>query len=149
MAIITKEAEIQEKLSVVYEDLINKKNHIQLELTRSRINYKNACDRHIATGFACECEWMSAENLHRIKFIEYDIYCHLLEIVTDFRDLYGDFPDYQQMCSTLNLIMLQFAKVEEYELAGILKNWVDRINLIITESEKKELKNTRSYLSLL
>ncbi|MBE8723204.1 hypothetical protein [Sphingobacterium pedocola] len=133
MAIISTEAEIQERLSAVYEELINAKDLIRHELIESRLNYDKACDKHIQTGFRCEYEWIDAEISHQENFIKYDIYCHLLEIVNDFRDLYGQFPEYHQMYVTLNLIMLQLAREEKYELAAILKNWVDRINCIIKE----------------
>jgi hypothetical protein len=54
-----------------------------------------------------------------------------VEIINDFQDLYGHFPEYGEMYSTLHQIMLRFAAVEEYELASIMKRWVDRINAII------------------
>lgn len=52
-------------------------------------------------------------------------------IVNDFKDLNGKFPEYSEMHLTLEQIMLKLANQEKYELAAIIKLWVDRINKAI------------------
>jgi hypothetical protein len=111
--------------------LILEKNKIQKELVISRFVYKSICEKHINEGFNHEQEWLKADRVHYVKYLEYDMYCHIVEIINDFQDLYGHFPEYGEMYSTLHQIMLRFAAVEEYELASIMKRWVDRINAII------------------
>lgn len=134
MAIISRNWEIQEELSEVYNSLILEKNKIQKELVISRFVYKSICEKHISDGFNQEQEWLKADRSHYVKYLEYDMYCHIVEIINDFQDLYGHFPEYDEMYTTLHQIMIRFAEEEEYELASIMKHWVDKIRTIIHNS---------------
>lgn len=134
MPIISKEIEIQEGLASVYDSLLDKIDNMKMSLSNSRNTFKNACKRFIENGFNTEDEWIKANELHETKFLEYDIYCHIQEIINDFKDLHGQFPEYYQMYRTLDNIMLQFAHQEEYELAAMIKLWVDRIKAAIRET---------------
>lgn len=137
MAIISRNWEIQEELSAMYNSLILEKNKIQKELVISRFVYKSICEKHINNGFNHEQEWLKADRFHYDKYQEYDMYCHITEIIHDFQDLYGHFPEYDEMYVTLYQIMLRFADEEEYELAAIIKRWVDKIKTIIgSESQQ-------------
>lgn len=131
MAIISKEAEVQEGLAQLYDHLLTTKNKVQKELIKIRVLFENACHEHILNGYQEENSWLTENSNHQMKFIEYDIYCHIIEIIQDFQDLYGQFPEYKDMYLTLQQIMLQFAKEEKYELAAILKLWVDQMKSII------------------
>ncbi len=133
MAIISRNSEIQEELSKMYDLLLSERSKIQKELAFSRIIYKNICEKHITNSFNYEKEWLKADKCHYNKFIEYDMYCHLIEIINDFKDHYGYFPEYHEMYWTLHQVMLQFANEEKYEIAGIVKIWVDRIHVIISK----------------
>jgi len=134
MPIISKELQIQEELARIYELLINRQKLIKEELNTSRLNFNSICDRHMQDGFLCDYDVHHANNSHQVKFVEYDIYCHIIEIINDYMDIHGQFPEYREMFDTLEHIMLQLAGEEKYELAGILKVWVDRIKNAIRES---------------
>lgn len=133
MALISKETELQEELTAVYELLLIKKERVKEELIISRKDFNRACDLHIRNGFKCDKDWISADISHQHKFIEYEMYCHIIEILNDFRDIYGQFPEYLEMYSTLNHIMIQLADEEKYELAAITKLWVDKLDEAIQE----------------
>ncbi|NGM62747.1 hypothetical protein G5B30_12570 [Sphingobacterium sp. SGG-5] len=133
MPIISRNLEIQEELTKMYDLLLSERNKIQKELAFFRKRYKNSCEKHINDNFNHEKEWLCADQGHYNKFIEYDIYCHLIEIVNDFKDPTDYFPEYWEMYRTLNQVMLRFAEKEKYEIAGIIKIWVDRIKCIITK----------------
>ncbi|SRR5690606_2355623 len=133
MPIISRNSEIQEELTKMYDLLLSERNKIQKELVLFRKIYKNSCEKHINDNFNHEKEWLHADQCHYNKFIEYDMYCHLVEIVNDFKDPMGYFPEYHEMYWTLHHVMLRFAEKEKYEIAGIIKIWVDRINCIITK----------------
>lgn len=128
MSIISKEAEIQEELATIFELIIHEKESIKVELTCYRNEFDMACNNFINDGFANEDDWISARKQHQLKFTEYETYCHIIEIVSDFRDIQGKFPDYKEMHFTLQQIMIEFARLEKYELAAITKRWVDKIN---------------------
>lgn len=133
MALISKETELQEELTTVYDLLQIRKEGVKKELVRSRKEFNIACDLHINNCFTYEETWLDANINHHTKFIEYEMYCHLSDILDDFRDIYGHFPEYVEMHQTLKQIMITLAEVEKYELAAITKLWVDKINIIIQE----------------
>ncbi|MFD2969745.1 hypothetical protein [Sphingobacterium bambusae] len=127
MTIISREIEIQEKLSTIFDELIDQKEHIRHQLAQSRQVYKQVCDQHILSGFASESEWLEATQLHQEKFIEYDAHCYLLDILTDYRDIEGYFPEYIDMLANLEAIMLKFAQEERYEVSAIIKQWLNKL----------------------
>lgn len=127
MSLISKEAEIQERLATIFDKLIFQKEEIRKELMLTRTNYQQVCDRHILSGFRAEFEWIQASDNHQSKFIEYDIHCYLIDILTDYRSVEGIFPEYLDMLQNLENIMLKYAAEERYEVAAILKNWLDKL----------------------
>lgn len=133
MTLIFKDAEIQEELSNMYDLLVSKTDIIRQELACYRENFCDACDKFIADGFTSDQDWISANNNHHQKFIEYDTHCHLVDIVNDFKDLYGQFPEYLDMYATLENLMIHLANEEKYEAAAIIKLWVDKIKTAIVE----------------
>lgn len=132
MALIPKETALQEGLTEIFDRLLHKKEGVKKELVHRRNEFNTACDRHINNGFKSEQTWIYANICHQHKFIEYEIYCHLVEILDDFKDIYGQFPEYLEMYQTLKKIMIQFAYEEKYEIAAIVKLWVDKIEDTIT-----------------
>jgi len=133
MALIPKETELQEGLTTIFEDLLLKKEGVKKELIRTRKDFNIACDQHIKSGFQSEQDWVNANASHQNKFIEYEMYCHIIDIITDFKDIHGQFPEYMEMHHTLSQIMIKLAQDEKYELAAIAKLWVDRIESTIQE----------------
>lgn len=131
MAIISKEAEVQEELNSVYELLLNKRSAIQTELKSIRKKFEKQCDLFILNGFKDEKSPIITNKIYHNKFIEFDTHCHIIDIINDFKDVYGYFPEYGEMFSTLYQTMLQFANEENYECAAVVKIWVDRIHNII------------------
>jgi len=131
MPIISKEEEINEKIISIYELLLKKRELLQTELAFLRSIFDQACNTHIANGFMEE-EWIKVKHMYHIKYHEYEIHCHILEIITDFKDLYGRFPEYTQLYLTLNHTMIQLANNEKYETASLFKLWVDKIKIAIS-----------------
>lgn len=131
MAIISKDAEVQEELITIYELLIHKRSSIQDELKSIRKRFEKQCDLFILNGYNDEKSPIITNKIYHKKFIEYDTHCHIIDIINDFKDVYGYFPEYDEMFYTLNQTMLQFAENEHYECAAIVKIWVDQIKQII------------------
>lgn len=127
MALIPKETALQEGLTAIFERILLKKEGVKKELAHRRNEFNTACDRHIKNGFKSEKMWINANICHQHKFIEYEMYCQMIDILDDFKDIYGQFPDYLEMYETLKQIMIQLAVEEKYELAAIVKIWVDKI----------------------
>lgn len=134
MAILSREAEIQTELLNVYEMLISTKDIVYSELISLRKNFSKVCDTNICSGYRHEKEWLHITSSHQEKFLEYDTYCLVVDIVNDFKDLNGQFPDYLDMYETLSQVMLRLANQEQYELAAVLKPWVDRIKTVLIEN---------------
>ena len=133
MALISKETALQEDLIAIFEKILTEKEGLKEELARKRKEFSVACDQHIQNGFKSDRSWLYANICHQHKFIEYEIYCHIIDILNDFKDIYGQFPEYIEMNQTLSQIMIRLAEDEKYELAAIVKLWVDKIeNTILT-----------------
>lgn len=127
MTIISREVEIQDKLSTIFEELINQKESVRHELVQSRQTYKQVCDKHIMSGFSSELEWIEATQHHQKKFLEYDTHCYLIDIISDYRDIEGFFPEYIDMLANLETIMFKFASDERYEVSAIIKLWLNKL----------------------
>ena len=133
MALIPKETELQEGLMAIFDTLLLEKGYVKSELVHMREKFNIACDEHIQNGFKSDQGWINANICHQNKFMEYEMYCHLIDIINDFKDIYGQFPDYLEMYQTLNQLMIQLAEEEKYELAAIIKLWADKIEDAIQE----------------
>ncbi|MCA5005443.1 hypothetical protein [Sphingobacterium bovistauri] len=131
MAIISKDAEVQEELITIYELLLRKRSTIQNELKSIRKQFEKQCDLFILNGYNDEKSPIITNKIYHKKFIEYDTHCHIIDIINDFKDVYGYFPEYCEMYYTLHQTMLQFADNEDYECAAFVKSWVDQISQII------------------
>lgn len=128
MQTVWKNAAIQDRLSSVFDELISKNDRIQKELANSRNTYDRVCDDHINSGFQMENDWKRATDLHRSKFLEYDVHCYLIDMISSYRNVEGDFPSYQEMNSNIEHAMLLFAKEEKYEASAIIKHWLTKLN---------------------
>ena len=124
MPIISKEHQIQEQLAKIYEDIVYRHASIKTDLKDNKITINTFCHKGLQNNFISDKNTFRA---NQIQFIEYDIYSHIIEIINDYMDINGQFPEYRDMYNTLESIMLQLANEEKYELAGILKRWVDEI----------------------
>lgn len=133
MAIISKREEVQEELNSIYEHLLIKRTSIHNELKLIRKKFEKQCDLFILNGYSDEKSPIITNKIYQNKFIEYDTHCHIIDILNDFKDVYGYFPEYDEMYNTLNETMLQFAKEENYECASFVKIWVDKIKATIEE----------------
>lgn len=133
MAIISKETEVQEELLTIYDLLLQKRSSIQKELKKLRLTFEKQCDLVIYNGYIEDKSPILTNKIYHNKFIEYDTHCHIIDIINDFKDIYGYFPEYEEMYNTLQQTMLQFADKENYECAAYIKIWVDRIGCIISE----------------
>src|SRR5690606_41940968 len=64
--------EIQEELSEMYNSLVSEKNKVKNELVISRFIYKTICEKHINNNYNHEQEWLQADRRHHGKYLEYD-----------------------------------------------------------------------------
>ena len=84
MPIISKEDEVQENLASLYQTFLDKKEKIKTELTVYRNDFDKACNTHITNGFCDEDDWLISKNNHHKKFVEYEIYCQVTEVINDY-----------------------------------------------------------------
>ncbi len=127
MNIISKEVEIQHRISTVYDNLITEKESIYEAFLRTEEYHQMVPDDHVLAVFFSEGHWEDVQNGHQQKFVEYDIYCYLVDIVSDYRDIEGYFPEYLDMIANLEQVMLKFAQQENYEVSAIIKRWLQRL----------------------
>lgn len=124
-----KEYTIQDHLNTIYDQLISKNDRLKKELYKSRVYYNNICNSHIESGFQQEAEWMDATRKHQRKFLEYDTYCFLIDMISNYRNIDGTFLAYQEMLLAVEENMLAFAREEKYEVSAILKEWLTKFSI--------------------
>lgn len=134
MPIISQEEAIQEELNAIYELIINKKELVKAELTFLRSNFDRECSQTTIYDISNGTNWLSSNEQIPLKLNEYEFYLHITEIMNDFKDENERFPEYYEMFTTLDQMMLQLAKKEQYEQAAILKPWVDKIKMVILKN---------------
>ena len=61
-------------------------------------------------------EWEEASR-------EYNVHSRLYELMREYRDIYGYFPEYVEMFSQIDGIIDLAGKQDEFEIAKILVNW--------------------------
>lgn len=126
MNIVSKEVEIQDRISTVYENLISEQKSIYEALSQNKGYNRMKTDLHVFATFHSDPEWESIETVGEESFVEHDIYCYLVDIIEDYRDIGGDFPEYLDMIAHLEQVMLKFALQENYEVSAIIKRWLQK-----------------------
>lgn len=126
MTIVSKETEIQDRISTVYDNLITEKESIYEAFLHTREHHLTA-HNEILAGFFPDGEWEDNQNVDQQNFVEYDIYCYLVDIISDYRDIEGGFPEYLDMIANLEQVMLKFARRENYEVSAIIKRWLQKL----------------------
>lgn len=124
-----KEYTIQDHLNTIYDQLIYENDKLKKELYITRVYYNNICNSHITSGFQQETKWMKATQKHQHKFLEYDTYCFLIDLISNYRNIDGTFSAYQDMLLAIEENMLIFAREEQYEVSAILKEWLIKFSI--------------------
>lgn len=132
MSIVSQEEVIQDELIQIHQLLLKKKELVKAELTFLKSDFDRTYNGFINIDVSEE-ELISSKTKHQNKLYEYDFYSHIIDIINDFKDIYGQFPEYREMQETLEQTMRQLANNEKYELAAILKPWVDKITTAISK----------------
>ncbi|WP_300435972.1 hypothetical protein [Christiangramia sp.] len=59
---------------------------------------------------------------------KYNVHLKLYELMREYRDIYGYFPEYVEMFSQIDVIIDLAGKQDEFEIAQILVNWRKRLS---------------------
>ena len=127
MPLISKQREVQIHLSTMYDHLQTRVEKMKKELKTHRTEYEDACHMHIKSGFQLEKLWLKADQNYQNKFREFETHCFLLEILSDYRDVEGNFIHLDEFILTLDSLLQQFVKQEAYETCSVIKKWQDHI----------------------
>ena len=128
MAIISKNMETQEKIISTFEELQHALYKLKNQIVEVELLFNQACNRHIAANF--QKEWLldRISSRHDIITLRHDSLQLVRETVAAFRDFDGYFLDHKQLLQSLELLMLNHAEKEEYEIAAIIKKWHDKFS---------------------
>ena len=126
MAIISKNMETQEKIISTFEELQTAIHDLKNQIVEFELLFNQACNRHIASNF--QKEWLldRISSRHDIISLRHDAMQLVRETVSAFRDFDGYFLDLQQLLQSLELLMLNHADEEEYEIAAVIKKWHEK-----------------------
>lgn len=109
-----------------FENLRQKVNELNSQVNSAGWAQRNALISHVYSNYNNHEELIEKKSRWEELIFERNVHCKLLEYLSDYRDLYGFFPDYRKMISAFDdLIALSITK-EEFEIASILKKWRDQ-----------------------
>ncbi len=126
MAIISRNMETQERIISTFEELQSTIHGLKSQIAEFEILFNQACNRHIASDF--QKEWLldRISARHAIITMRYEGLQLVEESVSAYRDYDGLFLDHKQLLQSLELLMLNHAEEEEYEIAAIIKKWHEK-----------------------
>ena len=126
MAIISKNMETQEKIISTFEELQKAIYDLKNQIVEFELLFNQACNRHIDSNF--QKEWLLDRISCRQDMItlRHDAMLLIRETVSAFRDFDGYFLDPKQLLQSIELLMLNHADEEEYEIAAIIKKWYEK-----------------------
>jgi hypothetical protein len=126
MAIISKNMETQEKIISTFEELQTTIYDLKNQIVEFELLFNQACNRHIDSNF--QKEWLldRISSRHDMITLRHDAMLLIRETVSAFRDFDGYFLDVKQLLQSIELLMLNHAEEEEYEIAAIIKKWHDK-----------------------
>ncbi|MBP3942660.1 hypothetical protein J5U18_03625 [Sphingobacteriaceae bacterium WQ 2009] len=124
MSLISREEEVQERMLKVIDALKKEIELLRVDLVQCCEQFNEVCNQHIESGYAETEKLTLISDKHQQKFNEFEITNKLLEITADYTDLQGHIPEYQDLITQLENMMLSYAKLEEYEVAAVIKKWL-------------------------
>lgn len=126
MAIISRNMETQERIISTFEELQSAIHGLKSQIVEFEMLFNRACNRHIASGFKKEWLLDRISSRHAIVLTRHDSLQLIRETVSAYRDYDGFFLDHQQLLHGIELLMLNHAEEEEYEIAAIIKKWYEK-----------------------
>lgn len=131
MSIVSKDFEIQENLIVIVEDLQNSIHDLKNSIADYGQLYNEARIRNDASEtFNEEIADKIGEKHHSLYYKMKSLH-YLLEVINYYQDGNGLFQDHYDMIDQVQQIMLAHAEKENYEEAGTIKKWYDRLQAAI------------------
>ncbi|MGJ1227907.1 hypothetical protein [Sphingobacterium siyangense] len=126
MAIISKNMETQEKIISTFEELQKAIYDLKHQIVEFELLFNQACNRHIDSNF--QKEWLldRISSRHDMITLRHDGMLLIRDTVSAFRDFDGYFLDLKQLLQSIELLMLNHADEEEYEIAAIIKKWYEK-----------------------
>jgi len=126
MAIISKNMETQEKIISTFEELQKTIYDLKHQIVELELLFNQACNRHIDSNF--QKEWLldRISSRHDMITLRHDAMLLIRDTVSAFRDFDGYFLDLKQLLQSIELLMLNHADEEEYEIAAIIKKWHEK-----------------------
>ncbi|MDR0263172.1 MAG: hypothetical protein LBJ04_08080 [Sphingobacterium sp.] len=118
--------ETQEKIISTFEELQTTIYDLKNQIVEFELLFNQACNRHIDSNF--QKEWLldRISSRHDMITLRHDAMLLIRETVSAFRDFDGYFLDVKQLLQSIELLMLNHAEEEEYEIAAIIKKWHDK-----------------------
>ncbi len=131
MAIISKNMETQEKIISTFEELQKAIYDLKHQIVEFELLFNQACNRHIDSNF--QKEWLldRISSRHDMITLRHDAMLLIRDTVSAFRDFDGYFLDLKQLLQSIELLMLNHADEEEYEIAAIIKKWYEKFTQAI------------------
>lgn len=132
------ELEIQKRLVDVFMELESEIATTFSEQVRLGWKQRNALISHVNSGFSKHNDLNAARNMWNAISLKYRVLNWLYEAMRKRRDLYGYFVNDKLLCEEIRSIWEYSIEREEFEIASILKKWVEKIPTIETVQTSKK-----------
>ena len=121
--------ENQKKIIEVFRELEVETKKLFSRCVRLGWKQRNALVSQVYSNYTKHEQLYAARKKWEEACIIYRVHEKLYGLLRGYRDLYGYFPEYHKMLEQLEGLHQTAIKREEYEIAGILKKWNDKLQL--------------------
>lgn len=119
--------DIQKRIVFGFEELKKVIEDLGSKTRRLGWIQRNALISHVYSEYREHDRLNSARKEWEEVSWEYNVHLRIYELMRDYRDIYGDFPEYIQMFKEIDRILELAGKRDEFEVAQILLKWKKKI----------------------
>lgn len=121
--------EIQKEIIYAFEELRKLTEKLGSKTRQLGWKQRNALVSHVYSGYQKHEQLSPARKEWEEVSREYNIHSRLFNLMCEYRDLYGYFPEYVEMYVQIKGILNLAVEQEEYEVAEFLKKWKQKLFL--------------------
>lgn len=119
--------ENQKKIAAVFTELLETEKNLESDVVAKGWIHRNALISHVYSNYEKDQELLARKKDWEDAMIFRNILSGLIKIIRPYRDLYGYFPNYEQMIAELDDLYNAAINREEYEIAKVIHLWLTKI----------------------
>jgi hypothetical protein len=108
-----------------FEKLKSTTEELRIKVVSAGYNQRNKLISHVYSGYNEHEDLIKAKARWDLLVFEHNVHNKLIDFLITHRDMYGYFPHYKNMIADFDGIINCSVRMEEFEIATILKKWRD------------------------